>query len=231
MDHTKRAIIQGLIQLYPAVAAHLRAPALSVVKTYDFFLRAVEGLVRGVYNGQVGGDFVDALANLIEGQINQAFAQAYEDEAYTDFYLPDYLREGAEAMIERERNFDWIYQYYTDIVDARVDETSISPLLARGRMWANLYNEAYSESLRLMTLANGGNMVWQLGEAEHCSTCLALDGIVASASEWDVSGWRPQSPELECKGFNCKCSLTPTDRRRSPKALDTLMNIKLSAHL
>jgi hypothetical protein len=74
----------------------------------------------------------------------------------------------------------------------------------------------------------GQRMMWVYGDADHCSTCEQLNGIVAYASEWETLGVKPQSPPnplLQCGGWRCKCSLRVTDRRRSPKAFETIMNI------
>ena len=158
-------LLARVVVAVPSVIPYLGA---GFYKTYEFMLRTIQGLVRGVYNGNVGGDFVDAVANLIRGQILQAFQQAYEDQGYT-FTLPGYLQQGAEQMINIQANFDWIYNYYTDIVDARVDGTPLAPLLARATMWANVYLEAYNEALRLMVLENGGNMVWPPVERSSAS--------------------------------------------------------------
>ncbi len=54
-------------------------------------------------------------------------------------------------------------------------------------------------------------LVWRLGVADHCSTCLALDGVVLTRAEWESSGYRPQGRNLECGGYNCKCSRLLTD--------------------
>ena len=220
MDKTliARAVLLAPLYIIPQLKA-------GFYKTYDYMLRVIEGLVRGVYNGQVGGDFVDAIAALIRGQITQAFQQAYEDEGYTGFFPPDFLQAGIESMIITQTNFDWIYNYYKDIVDARVDNKPIDPLLARATMWANVYKEAYNEALRLITLDGGGNMIWHEGDTkDKCSTCKYLDGICASAKEWEIAGFRPQGSMLQCGGFNCGCELVPTTQRRSPKALDRLLN-------
>lgn len=214
-------LIASAVIAVPSVIPYL---GRGFYKTYDFMLRVVQGLIRGVYNGQVGGDFVDAMASLIKGQINQAFMQAYEDEGYT-FMLPGYLQDGANRLIAQQTNFDWIYNFYKDIVDARVDGKPLQPLLARASMWANIYLEAYNEALRLITLEGGGNLQWHEGDTqEKCETCKYLDGIVASAKEWEIAGFKPQGNMLQCGGFNCGCSLTPTTRRRSPKALDALLS-------
>lgn len=195
-------------------------------KTYDYFLSQIRGLVKGVYGGFIAGEFIDAMANLISGQLTQAYQQAFEDQGYTDFILPEYLQTSLTEAIAYQYNF--VDQYYRDIVDARIDGTSVEPLLQRAAMWANRWNEGYNEAVKLITAENGGNMIWQYGEAEHCDTCRALNGIVAGAKEWEIAGVKPQNapnPLIDCGGWQCKCSLTATTRRRSPKALDTILNI------
>jgi len=187
---------------------------------------AIEGLVNGVYNGNIGGQFIDTLANIISGQLTQAYRQAWEDEGMTDYFAPDYLSESLEAMILGQ--YDYVDQFYRDIIDARVDGTSVEPLLARAKLWANRWNEAYNEAVRLITLQGGGNLVWEYGDAEHCNTCLSLNGIVARASEWDTLGVKPQGDMLECGGWNCKCALVSTDKRRSPNAYGRIEEILLA---
>jgi hypothetical protein len=187
---------------------------------------AIEGLVNGVYNGNIGGQFIDTMANIISGQLTQAYRQAWEDEGMTDYFAPDYLSESLEAMILNQ--YDYVDQFYRDIVDARVDGTSVSPLLARAKLWANQWNAGYNEAVRLITLQGGGNLVWEYGDAEHCNTCLSLNGIVARADEWDTLGVKPQGDMLECGGWNCKCALVSTDRRRSPNAYGRIEEILLA---
>lgn len=49
---------------------------------------------------------------------------------------------------------------------------------------------------------------WRLGMTErHCRDCSRLNGQIHRASEWRAAGIRPQSFQLECKGFNCDCRL------------------------
>lgn len=233
---TTRQIILDVVSAVPHVRPHLSSRARWMLyepvayKTYDYMLGAIEGLVNGVYSGNVGGDFIDIMANLISGQLTQAYQQAMEDEGMTDFAMPDYLAASLEAAILGQ--YDYVDQYYRDVVDARIDGTSITPLLARAQLWAQRWTEAYNEAVRLMTLQGGGNLEWTLGLTEsHCPECAAFNGMVARASEWDVLGIRPQSApneKLTCGGWKCDCSLTPTDRRRSPNAFGRLEEILLA---
>lgn len=233
--------IRTLVAKYPAVVPLLKGRArwiafayirsgLETTKTHDYYLQQIERLIRSVYRGDIAGEFVDVLANLISGQLTQAYEQAWSDEE-GEGDLPDYLTSSLEDMILGQ--YEHVDQLYRDIVDARVDETPIDPLLARAALWAQQWDVAYREALRLIQLENGGNLVWHKGATENgCSTCAALDGIVMSAREWQDLDVHPRgypNPKLECEGGgpanNCDCSLDPTDQRRSPKAYSTVMNI------
>jgi hypothetical protein len=196
------------------------------LKTYDYFLSTLTRMITAVYNGNMGGDFIDVMANLISGQLTQAFNQAWKDEE-NEGDLPDYLTGPLEEMILSE--YDHVDGLYKDTVDARVDKTPIDPLLVRAAMWANRWTDAYNTAVALITKEQGGNMIWKLGETEqHCPECASLNGITARASEWDQLGVHPQQPPneiLTCGGWQCDCSLESTDKRRSPKAYNTIMNI------
>jgi hypothetical protein len=230
-------IVRLVVQAVPEVRPHLRGRALAFVfnidpayKTQDFFEDTIERLIEQVYNGRMGGEFIDIMANLIQGQITQAFRQAYEEQGYTDYILPSYLQSALESMILKQYGF--VDRFYRDIIDARVDEGPIAPLLSRAPLWANRWNEAYNEATLLILKDGGGNMEWQLGATEqHCSTCEALNGIVASAREWEELGVKPQgapNDSLECGGWRCDCSLTATNARRSPDAYGRIMAIQLA---
>lgn len=206
---------------------------LGVVKTYEFYLNTLIRLVRSVYQGYLGGEFIDIMANLVQGQINQAYGQAWIDEG-DGGTMPEYLLDAATAFILQQ--YMHVDQYYRDIVDARIDGTSIEPLFVRAQMWAGQYDTAYRDALLLIHTENGGNLVWRKGQTEQgCETCARLDGLVMSAKDWDELGLHPRdypNPQLACEGGgpanNCDCELVPTDQRRSPNARTDAMNIVMS---
>jgi len=208
-------VAREAVRTVPEVVQYLSAETKDALKSYDYFLSNIEGLVRGLYSGNVGGEFIDTFANLISGQLLDAYEKAWFDEGFTEA-LPDYLQESYQAAVSNQYGF--VDQFYRDIVDAQIDKTSIEPLMVRAQLWANQWKASYNEAVRLIALENGARLRWNLGEAEHCNTCLALDGIVAFAKEWDAIGIKPQSDRLECHGFNCKCSFVQTDKRRSRDA-------------
>ena len=198
-------------------------------KTYDYMLGVIRHAVQSVYNGYIAGEFIDIMQSLITGQMTQAYQQAWEDDGNTDFGLPDFLQSALNENISRNLNFDYIYQYYKDIIDARVDGTPVEPLIARASLWANRYNEAYNEAVALITERTGGKLVWNLGPTEqHCGSCAPLDGIVAYATEWELAGVHPQNAPnsaLECGGWNCKCTLTPTNERKTRNAWNKIISV------
>lgn len=220
------ALLRKAIAAVPAVIPHLKGRARwlayepTAYKTYDYFLQHIQGLVRGVYTDMVHGDFIDTMANLISGQLTQAYMQAFEDAGFTDAFMPEYLTKPLETMILGQ--YDYVDQYFRDIVDARIDQTPIDPLLARAQLWAGQYDTAYQNATALITKEMGGKLVWVEGDTlEKCNTCKDLDGIVMYAHEWDTLGLRPKNPpnrKIDCEGWHCDCQLLPTDKRRSPNA-------------
>lgn len=240
--------IKSTIKAFPAVIPHLKGRARWIAystnqqpvyidyglhgsfytgyKTIPFFEDTLTRLVVSVYNGHLRGEFIDIFANLISGQINQAYRQAWQDEG-NETDPPAYLTDAAEELILNQ--YDYVDQYYRDIIDAALDNTPIDPLLARVALWAARWNEAYNSALLLIRAEEGGNLVWKLGATEeHCPECSALNGIVARASEWQELGVHPQgapNDALTCGGWRCDCSLEPTDQRRSPNAYNRIAEI------
>lgn len=201
----------------------------AAVKSLPFFLRTITRLVQTVYDGYIGGEFVDIMKNLISGQMRRAYEEAWKEDG-NELPMPDYLNNAAKALADEQAGF--VPGYYQDIIDARVNKTPIGPLTYRAELWANRYTQAKNDATALIAQENGSKLVWREGDTvDKCDTCLALDGIVAYATEWAQAGFRPQSAPnhmLDCGGWKCQCRLEPTTARRSPKALETLLNIATS---
>lgn len=194
------------------------------IKSYDDFLSRIKGLIRGVYSGKIGGAFIDSMAALVSRQITLAVRQAWRDEG-DEGKIPPYLTEYSDSLILDQ--YDFVDQFYRDIVDAKLEKLPLDGLYSRAEIWANQFNSAYNEAVRLITLDTGGKLEWEYGDTDHCDTCLSLNGIVAFAREWDELGVHPQQPKndmLECGGWKCQCRLVPTEARRSPKAYNLILN-------
>lgn len=220
--------IAQAVYLIPSVIPHLKS---GFYKTYSYMLNVIERSVRAVYNGNLGtSDFVASMQMLIAGQIQQAYWQAWEDDGNTNHPLPSYLQKAMEADISKNVDTVFVYQYYNDILEARIKKSPIAPLLSRAAMWATRYTEAYNYAVLLIIKDTGGKLKWTLGQTEqHCSSCRQLNGVIAYASEWELAGVRPQNApneSLECGGWQCDCSLEATDQKKSRNAWEVIMKAK-----
>lgn len=235
--------IRAAAKAVPAVVPHLQGRARWLAlywtfvpieaKTYDYYLRNLERLIKDVYRNDIGGEFIDIMANLVQGQITRAYGEAWKDSG-NEGALPDYLQENLDNVILAE--YDHVDQFYKDIVDARLAESGTDALMARAELWANRYNDAYNMALLEIRATdeaetgNAQNMAWALGSTEnHCDICSILNGVVASATVWKEAGIFPQSgqdgvlpnpalvPHADnqegCGGWKCDCGLSDTDEK------------------
>jgi hypothetical protein len=176
----------------------------------------------------VGGEFIDVFANLISGQYLDAYNKAWTDQGY-ELNIPSYLYEHYQNAVAKQ--YEFVDKYYRDIIDAKIDGTSIEPLLSRASLWAQGWNTSYENATSLITEHEGGREQWVLGATEeHCPECYALNGIVMRAQEWEALNLRPKNPpndKLTCGGWRCDCSRTATNKRRSPNAYGRVEEILL----
>lgn len=230
--------LRAIVARFPAVVPHLtpRAKLLAGLyragdlKTQDAYYRQIWGLTLGLYREEISeGDFVDGMAAVIQEQLTRAFREALRQNNMDPDLVNDYgegYGDELQSMILSE--FMFVDRYALDIVNARRAGTGFEQFQMRAQVWANRYAEAVNAANAMIAEQNGNNLVWRYGDTEHCETCQALNGIVAPASVWEQLGVRPQEPPnelLECGGWRCRCRLEPTDKRASPKAFDSIMNI------
>lgn len=212
--------VQLAVKKWPGILPYLSRKARHMagdteLKTYDYYLRALRGLVIGLYRGYLGGEFRDIMTDLVFGQFTDAYEQAMKDNEVATM-TPE-MRTELDNLIETEWGF--VEGFFSDIIDARVDGTPVDPLLSRAELWANKWNDVYNKASMTIEVMFGGKLKWILGATEeHCATCSALNGIVAWAKDWEESGIHPQNApnaHLECGGWRCDCSLEHTDEKRT----------------
>jgi hypothetical protein len=91
----------------------------------------------------------------------------------------------------------------------------LTPQLARADLWEQRYNEA-REKAKSMASVNPP-LKWEYGDTvEHCGDCSRVEGRVYRKETWDRYGWVPQSPQLECGGWQCDCRRVPTTEPCTP---------------
>lgn len=136
-----------------------------------------------------------------------------------------------EAIINNETEF--INRLAGDIDAARTAgmtrEQFDRQFGARVDLWANRYTETINRAR--VQMGSKARLEWVVGGTEeHCETCPKLNGIVAFGYEWEEARLHPQMPPndgLGCGGWHCDCRLLPTKKRRTARALDRLISIRL----
>lgn len=223
------SIITSITARVPEVLRHLKGPALYMavvgeaesVKYVGTFYSRLKELVLASYAGIMTLDeFFANMELTIEGELRQAVNQAYDESEVG--VVPE-VEAALSAMIDNE--ILYINNFWLDIVAGKRDGVSVLQFLARAQVWANRWNDAYNMAKLKIAALFGAKMEWVYGDAEHCVTCQNLNGIVAYAKEWDEAGVTPQSPPnsaLECGGWRCQCTLTVTDKRKTPNAASAI---------
>lgn len=205
---------------------------MQAVKTYDQYRARLWGAAVRLFNGGRDAAFEATFLRSIDQQLTEAWNQGAADCGVQpdEMDQDDFTR--LEAIINNETEF--ISRLEGDIradKDGGMERDAFDKKYgARVDLWANRYNETVNRAR--MQFGSKLRQIWKTGPTEKsCKTCSALDGIVAFGHEWESAGFHPQMPPNElldnCRGWNCLCSLTPTTKRRSIRALDRLTEIAL----
>jgi hypothetical protein len=128
------------------------------------------------------------------------------------------------------------YNLESDIMDAALADPPIPVNTFRSRiaLWVNRYNDTKNQAIAYYS-GLGQRLKWKEGGThDKCDTCVALNGLVAFASEWEQAGFHPQQPPndlLACSGWKCECELEPTNERRSYGVMAKLLDIAAAANV
>lgn len=171
----------------------------------ELALQAREGqLSREQFELQLRNTVTDSLIAIYSQMVGTDYADFTEqDEANLAQYL--------------EVNYDSIEKLADDIYGGVYQDTEEKDgvLLLLGRLGLWIINAGALATLgEVYNLANQEERYqFRLGNTqEHCGDCSRLNGQVHTASEWaQHSDMLPGSHSLECKGFNCLCTLQKTD--------------------
>ena len=201
------------------------------IKTQAHYQRVMWAAVKDLYNGAISeSGFEDVMLQLIDGQLTRAWNEGMRHNGLDP--ATDMAPEWSAILDEiKLSEIDFVGRIAGEIIEAAQAGTGYEELRSRVDLWAARYNDVLNRSI--LETAGGGNFEWIVGDTEHCETCLSLNGIVASLADWKTAGFKPQSdwrgalPNrfLKCSGFRCGCKLAKTNKRKSPKALNTLLNI------
>lgn len=133
------------------------------------------------------------------------------------------------SAIVRERGFvDRLASYIEDnrTEDGTYPNDVRGKFQSRMERWVNRYNTLQNQAMQIACADQ--KLMWVLGIAEHCPSCLKLAGKIKRASYWKREDVRPQHPyKLECMisagGVDvCQCRFEQTDLLLSPGPLPRL---------
>jgi hypothetical protein len=192
--------------------------SIDALKTEAFYNRALRRDILDYYrNDMEAGEFIDDMIRLIDGQLTRAWNEGMRQNALDPKEdMTDEYQEILDGIISAE--YDHVLDLASAIEAARTNEAGVNQLYVRADMWTNRYNDVVNQA-KLATADDKDKYEWVLGETEqHCTTCAALHGVVASVRQWEESGYHPQQPpndKLECGGWQCDCRLDPTRKRRT----------------
>jgi hypothetical protein len=184
-------------------------------KTEGYYNRVLSKAVRDLYNGDISeDDFLSIESRLLDGQIQRAWNEGMRNVGL------DPQKDLTDAMAQEIKNiqdseFSYLQGYIDAINKARTGGTPLQPLLDRADLWSSRYTDVASRA-EIFSAPDDLNYFWKRGQTvESCSDCLAMVAVgVQSAVFWrekQAAGIYPQSPDLECHGFLCDCSLESTD--------------------
>jgi hypothetical protein len=176
------------------------------------FRRNVRASVRGLWTGAINKrQALSTFRSAIEKAIDQAWIEgAAECGIQADELTVEELTARDEFIFDQN---DLATNFIDDIAaKSKANGGQLQPLMQRAEMWVNQYSSAKQQA-EAMACANE-KRVWRVGRAEHCRTCLALNGQVRRLSFWqnNVLPRNAPNPKLECRGFRCQCTLEKTDK-------------------
>jgi hypothetical protein len=241
MTDLLRAAVIKAISALPAeyLTADMLARLESVgIKTYDTYRGRLLGQFKGLFffyakdstvtNEQ---DFTDTCAQLISDYMREAWlAGMAENGIAEEDMFPEWEQTIEEIASSEIDHLSEVMGYISELADGvraaydtdfkqgkQAEANALAALEMRADMWAARWNDTYSKAI-LETSGGKDRLMWVYGDTDHCATCAALNGIVATAAEWEESSYRPQQPpndSLDCGGWRCQCYLEPTDKRRN----------------
>jgi hypothetical protein len=183
----------------------------------DNFGLGIRAAVRGLWRGEFTTfGFLDAMTSAV----GRGYERAWREGAKTCNILPeDRTPEEQTRLDEFILTAQSHMLNFANAIEAgsKANGGKLGPLITRSKLWQNRYEEVKAAAQQVS--CQDAKTRWVLGPTEHCSTCSKLAGRVYRNSIWRKYDIRPRDTRpgrLACRGFNCQCSLVPTDEPVTP---------------
>lgn len=183
------------------------------------------------------GNFITRMNAIVKFGLNDAWIMGAADVGVEPDEFEQVDKDQISGIINTERGFIENLLSFLDQL-ANNPTSKLSDANFRLDMWANRFEDVVDQAR--VWFGQKTRLMWIYGDTiQHCHTgdkpggigCSSLVGIVAFGYEWDAAGIKPKSSKLACGGYNCDCRLSPTTQRRSPRALQRLLDIMAGGSL
>lgn len=181
----------------------------------DRYRSSLRAEVYGLWSGKaIYAEFVTGMQDAIDRNLRLAWHDVLKEYGMTEADMSaDEQYELGRMVIEEFDHIEGFADYI--LANNKASGGLFKSTANRIDMWMNRFRDATNRARSM--IAGDGKLEWMLGPTEqHCASCGSLAGKVKRASQWEAffeaTGLRPQSQELACKGYNCLCELSPTDK-------------------
>ena len=178
-------------------------------KNIGNFRLSLRSAVRRYWRGGSKQDFIFDFSVAIDRGFNRAFRVG----AASCGVKPNQITNEMDAALQDKINSQFSHIVsFADTIMTKGDKGKLSAAFNKLGIWVARYGEV--ENLGKVSACGKQRLKWVIGIAEHCRSCLRLNGIVKPASFWQSKGILPRvagAEYLECHGYNCQCKLEPTD--------------------
>lgn len=174
----------------------------------------VRSMVRGLWTGVFDLDQAFVIGDLaIRIRLTQAWDAGLQSVGVQPSEQSPQQRIELQGIINSEvsRLFDFLLSVEAG---SKANGGKLGPQMDRADLWISRVVDV--ENRARVTAESDPKLEWQLDPSkENCPTCLKLNGKVKRASTWrrkNILPRRPPNASLECGGWECGCSLFPTDK-------------------
>lgn len=189
----------------------------------EAYAKSLRDATRGLWTGRFDrSTFGDAMFSAIARHLEVAWREGAAECGIRPDERKAEEKEALERFINNQIAFVPRFGSFIE-ENNRANGALLKVSLTRLSPWVNRWNEVKAIATEMS--CKDQKLIWLLGEAEHCKTCLKLNGRVMRATRWAELDVHPQDTrpgKLICRGFECKCTRPPTNKRATPGPLPRL---------
>lgn len=180
----------------------------------DTYRRNLRSSVRGLWQGVLTTRQTRSAFNAtLDRGLSRAWLEGAKECGISEDELTQDELIARDEAIENQKEF--VSGFLAVIREnSRANKGKLTPLFTRLNLWVTRYEEIKSTAKAMA--CKDQKLEWVLNpRKENCLSCRRLDGKVKRGSFWESSGILPRKPDapyLICGGWDCGCSLDPTNK-------------------